>query len=352
MHIALLTSGGDAPGMNAAIRTIAVAGIARGHKVTGIRRGYQGLLEGDATPLTLPAIVGITHLGGTVLGSSRSAEFPTQEGQPRARARLREIGADALIVIGGNGSLTGAHLLGKDRPLTIIGLPASIDNDIGHSGLSIGVDSAVNTIVEACDRISDTARAHRRAFIVEVMGRKCGFLAMRAGLAAEADAILYGESGLSEDDLVARLREVLRRSFAPDGYKQRALIVKSEGVGVSAAQLVKRLAAHLAEDAPGVDIRETVLGHVVRGGNPSALDRVIAQRLAFAAVVGCEKGTHDVMMAWECPGSFGAETPDPSVRAVPIADVLAETERLLDGTSPVIRKRMEMLAQVEHLLVS
>lgn len=352
MHIAVLTSGGDAPGMNAAIRTIAVAGTARGHRVTGVRRGYTGLLEGDVTPLELSSIVGITHQGGTILGSSRSAVFPTPEGQARAKERLHGMGVDALIVIGGNGSLTGAHLLAKDRPCSIVGLPASIDNDIGHSGLSIGVDSAVNTIVEACDRISDTARAHRRAFVVEVMGRRCGFLAMRAGLAAEADAILYGESGLGEDELVARLREVLRRAFAPDGYKQRALIVKSEGVSIPTARLVKRLADHLADDAPGAEIRETVLGHVVRGGNPSALDRVIAQRLAYGAVIGVERGAHDVMMAWEVPGGFGLETADPSVRAVPIADVLAETERLLDGTSPVIRRRMELLAQVEHLLVS
>jgi 6-phosphofructokinase 1 len=350
MHIAVLTSGGDAPGMNAAIRTIAVAGVRRGHRVTGIRRGYQGLLEGDAAPLDLSVIEGLTHQGGTVLGSSRSAEFPTPAGQARARERLAAIGVDALVVIGGNGSLTGAHLLGKDRPCAIVGLPASIDNDIGHSGLSIGVDTAVNTIVEACDRISDTARAHRRAFVVEVMGRKCGFLAMRAGLAAEADAILYGEDGLGEDELVARLRGVLRRAFAPGGHKRRALIVKSEGVAVPSSRLVHRLAEHLAEDAPGAEIRETVLGHVVRGGNPSALDRVIAQRLAYAAVVACEAGAHDVMLGWEVPGNFGAETADPSVRVVPIAAVLAETERLIDGTSPVIRKRMELLHQVEHLL--
>jgi 6-phosphofructokinase 1 len=352
MHIAVLTSGGDAPGMNAAVRTIAVVGIARGHRVTGIRRGYQGLLEGDTVALSLAATDGITHLGGTILGSSRSAEFPTPEGQARARARIAELGVDGLVVIGGNGSLTGAHLLGKDRPCTVVGLPASIDNDIGHSGLSIGVDTACNTIVEACDRISDTARAHRRAFVVEVMGRKCGFLAMRAGIAAEADAILYGESGQGEDELVARLSGALARIFAPGGHKKRALIVKSEGVSVPTGRLVKRLAEHLAKDAPGVDIRETVLGHVVRGGSPSALDRVIAQRLAYGAVAACEAGAHDVMMAWEVPGGFGAETPDPSVRAVPIAEVLAETERLLDGTSPVVRRRMELLQHVENLLIA
>ena len=352
MHIAVLTSGGDAPGMNAALRTVALGGLERGHRVTGIRRGYQGLLEGDAFALDRAAIEGITHVGGTVLGSSRSAEFPTPEGQAKAKTRLRELGVEALVVVGGNGSLTGAHLLAGDKelPVTIVGIPASIDNDIGHSGLSIGVDTACNTIVEACDRISDTARAHRRAFVVEVMGRKCGFLAMRAGIAAEADAILYGESGLGEDELIARVREILRRAFAPGAPKRRVLIMKSEGVGVPCARMVKRLADHLAIDAPGAEIRETVLGHVVRGGNPSALDRVIAQRLGFGALVACEQGIHDVMMAWEPPGGFGAETMDPSVRAVSIGDVLAETERLLDGSSPVIKKRMELLRNVEHLL--
>jgi len=350
MRMAMLTSGGDAPGMNAAIRTIGVVGINRGHTIFGIHRGYQGLLEGDVAELRLADIEGITHVGGTILGSSRSTEFPTPDGQARAKARLRGLDIDALIVIGGNGSLAGAHLLGEDRSIQVIGLPASIDNDIGHSGLSIGVDTACNTIVEACDRISDTARAHRRAFVVEVMGRRCGFLAMRAGLAAEADAILYGESGLDEDALVAQLREVLRRAFAPGGHKRRVLIVKSEGVTVPAARLVKRLSEHLATDAPGVDVRETVLGHVVRGGNPSALDRVIGQRLAYASVLAAEAGAHDVMLAWESPGGFGAETADPSVRVIPLAEVLAETERQLDGTSPVVKKRMELLRQVEHLL--
>jgi 6-phosphofructokinase 1 len=232
----------------------------------------------------------------------------------------------------------------------IVGLPASIDNDIGHSGLAIGVDTAVNTIVEACDRIADTAQAHRRAFVVEVMGRACGFLAMRAGVAAEADAILYGESQLTEDDLVARVRNVLKQAFKPGSHKKRALIIKSEGVAVPTSRLVKRLQEHLAEDAPGVDIRETILGHVVRGGNPSALDRMIAQRLGYGALLACQGGAHDVMLGWDVPGGFGKATQDPSVRAVPIADVLAETARLLDGSSPVIKKRMEMLRQVEDLL--
>src|SRR5262249_37533427 len=159
--------------------------------------------------------------------------------------------------------------------------------------------------------ISDTARAHRRAFVVEVMGRHCGFLAMRAGIAAEADAILYGEGGLGEDEIVQRLREVLRRCFAPARDKKRALIVKAEGVAIPTARLVQRLQEHLHEDAPGVEVRETILGHVVRGGHPSALDRLIAQRLGYGALLACESGLHDVLLAWDPPGGFGAPTQDP-----------------------------------------
>jgi 6-phosphofructokinase 1 len=350
MRIAVLTSGGDAPGMNAALRTVAVAGLARGHEVWGIRRGYTGLLEGDATRLDLRTVEAVSGLGGTILGSARSAVFPTPEGQARAQAQICSLGIEALVVIGGNGSLAGAHLLARERPCTIVGLPASIDNDVGYCGLSIGTDTAINTIVEACDRISDTARAHRRAFLVEVMGRHCGFLAMRAGIAAEADAILYGESRLDEDELVERLRVVLRRCFSPERDKKRVLIVKAEGVRVPTARLAERLQHHLLEDAPGVEIRETILGHVVRGGRPSALDRLIAQRLAYAALLACENGTHDVLLAWEAPGGHGAATQDPSVRAVALADVLTESQRLVDGTSPVTRRRLDLLRQVEDLL--
>ena len=351
MRIGVLTSGGDAPGMNAAIRTVAVVGYARGHEVLGVLHGYEGLLAGDVLTLGLATVDGISRFGGTVLGSARSAEFPTAAGQAKARAKVAELGLDALIVIGGNGSLTGAHVLGSDRPCTIVGLPASIDNDIGHCGMAIGVDTAVNTIVEACDRISDTARAHRRAFVVEVMGRQCGFLAMRSGIAAEADAILYGEDEqLSEDQLVARLCGVLDKCFAPGSDKTRALIIKAEGVAVPGAVLARRLQAHLDETHSGIDVRETVLGHVVRGGNPSALDRVIAQRLGFGAVLACEQGLHDVMLGWDVPYDHGHATPDNHVRAVPIAEVLEETARILDGSSPVVKTRLALLRQVQDIL--
>ena len=350
MKIAVLTSGGDAPGMNAAVRTISLLGAGRGHEVIGVRHGYAGLLRGDVVKLDAAAVDGITRMGGTILGSSRCLEMMHAEGQAHARAKLAELGVDALVVIGGNGSLTGAHVLAKDGPCKVVGLPASIDNDIGHTGLAIGVDTAVNTIVEACDRIADTARAHRRVFIVEVMGRKCGFLAMRAGLAAEADAILFGEDSLSEDQLVERLRGVLRRCFGPGSTKNRALIVRSEGLAMAPGRLVARLSEHLAEDAPGADLRETVLGHVVRGGSPTALDRVVAQRTAYAAVVGAEHGLTDVMMSWEPPFPAGQRSPDPSVWIVPIADVLEETARQLDGTSEIVKSRLALLSKVQDLL--
>lgn len=350
MRIGVLTSGGDAPGMNAAIRTVVQAGSGRGHEVFGVRRGYAGLIDGDAVALSPGQVEGISRYGGTMLGSARSKVFPTDDGQARAAQAISELGLDGLVVIGGNGSLTGAHILAARKPCQIVGIPASIDNDVGLCGLAIGVDTAVNTIVEACDRISDTARAHRRAFLVEVMGRSCGYLAMRAGIAAEADAILYAEQGRSEAELVAHLRGVLRRRFGPSSENTRVLFIKAEGVQVSTDRLAAQLQDHLDSDAPGVDLRVTVLGHVVRGGNPSALDRVIAQRLALGAVWALESGAHDEMISWEVPGGAGIETPDPSVRRVKLAEMIKETGRLLDGSSPVTRGRVALLSQVEHLL--
>lgn len=351
MRIGVLTSGGDSPGMNAAIRSIVKVGVGRGHEVVGVMNGYAGLLAGETRPLTLADVDGISRQGGTMLGSARSKVFPTPEGQRQAMERIAALGLGGLIVIGGNGSLSGAHALCQGGVgCKVVGLAASIDNDVGHSGLAIGVDTAVNTIVEACDRISDTAAAHRRVFIVEVMGRQCGYLAMRAGLAAEADAILYAEKQIGEDALVERLRALINASFAAARHKRRVLIVKAEGVKVKTAALVERLGKHLEADVPGVDIRETILGHVVRGGSPTATDRVIAQRLGFGAVAALEDGAHDVMLSWEPPGGFGDKTADPSVRRVKLADMMDETQRVLDGTSPVTQARLALLAQVEGLL--
>lgn len=351
MRLAVLCSGGDSPGMNAAVRVIGAVGLGRGNSVLGIRHGYHGLLEKDYVELDLAAVYGISRLGGTILGTARSKEFPTAEGQAMARERIKELGIEGLVVIGGNGSLTGARALAEGKPCQVVGLPATIDNDVGHCGMSIGVDTAANTIVEACDRILDTARSHKRAFIVEVMGRKSGFLAMRAGIAAEADAILYSEMKRTEEEIMDGLKDVLRKCFIESDYKQRALIIKAEGIEIPTAWIVQQLQLFLDKEVPGVEIRETILGHVVRGGRPSALDRTIAQRLAYAAVLGLEKGLHDCMLSWDVPGGCGMETQDPYIRVVPLADVLAETKRLEDGTSPVIQGRIKQLTEVEGLLV-
>ena len=292
----------------------------------------------------------LSRHGGTVLGSARSAAFPTESGQARAAEQIAALQLQGLVVIGGNGSLTGAHALAQRVPIPVVGVPASIDNDLGHSALSIGVDTAVNTIVASCDRISDTATAHRRAFVVEVMGRRCGFLAMRAGVAADADVILVPERDRDRNAVVARCTEVLRRSFSPERNKLRVLIVKAEGVAVPTNELVAALQGVLDAEIGDVDVRETVLGHIVRGGSPSALDRLLAQRLAFGALRAIEAGVSDVMAAWEPPDGVGLPTDDPSVRWVPLDDVLRETDRLLDGTSATARHRIALMDLAEDLL--
>jgi 6-phosphofructokinase 1 len=350
MRIAILTSGGDAPGMNAAIRSLAQVGAARGHDIFGVRDGYMGLMDGAFERLRVRDVDGISRFGGTILGSARSEEFREAAGRARACTQLQQAGIDGLVVVGGNGSLTGAHLLAAESSCRIVGIPASIDNDIGHTATAIGVDTAVNTIVEACDRISDTASSHRRAFLVEVMGRESGFLAMRAGIAAEADAIVYSERGRGEDEIIAHLRQILRRSFAPERGKRRVLIIKAEGVRIPVAKLVARLREHLADDAPGVTLRETVLGHLVRGGRPSQADRVVAQRLAFAAALALEEGHNDVMLGWDVLPEYGEATADPRIRRVALEEVIAETERMRDGTSNLTQVRVNLLNQVEPLL--
>ena len=350
MRIGVLTSGGDAPGMNAAVRCVVKAGCGRGHEIVGILNGYTGLLEGRTEALSLTAVDGISRQGGTVLGSTRSSVFPTPAGQAQACERIQELGLDALIVIGGNGSLAGAELLSRRNPCNMVGIPASIDNDVGCSGLSIGVDTAVNTIVDACDRISDTARAHRRAFIVEVMGRQCGYLAMRAGIAAEADVILYAEKNWEKTELIRTLAKTIESGFSAERDKRKILIMKAEGVSVPTPAMVSALETSFKNSGSDIEVRSTVLGHVVRGGKPSATDRVIAQRLAFSAVWASEQKIQNVMLGWEMDPSFGAETLDSSVRYVALQEALAETQRLLNGESIVTKRRLQLLEKTAGLL--
>ncbi len=360
--IAILTSGGDSPGMNAALRAAVKVAAGRGVQVLGVRMGYEGLVDGAFRPLTRASghaasglapdaeVDAANHLGGTLLGSARSLRFRDPAGRAAAAAKLREAGAEGLIVIGGNGSLAGADVFGREHGVPVLGLPASIDNDIGCTGSAIGVDTALNTIVEACDRISDTARAHRRAFVVEVMGRQCGYLAMASSIAAGADAALFREKDLPEEEVVRRVADVIRRGFAPGRDKQRVLIVKAEGVEVSCTRLVQRVEESLAAELPGLEVRATVLGHLVRGGNPSFQDRMIGGRLALAAVEALLSGARGEMVGWQAPVEGGTPTNDPSVRRFDLPRVLRETEALIDGSSPVTRRRVRMMEAVEGVL--
>lgn len=346
--LAILSSGGDAPGMNAAIAAATKVACARGATVLGVRDGYDGLIDGRMGPLSPADVEGWAHRGGTELGSARSERFRTLEGRAAAAARLRAAGVEALLVIGGNGSLAGADRLAEEQGVRVIGLPASIDHDLACTGAAIGVDTALNTIVEACDRLSDTARSHRRAFLVEVMGRQCGYLAMASAIAATADAVLFRESGKGEDQLVSELGELLVSCFNRD--KKRVLVIKAEGVEVPTSTLLARLEPVLAARAPGASLRGVVLGHVVRGGAPSFRDRLVAARLAHGAVWAALSGRSREMVGYEAPNSDGTPTPDPSVRLFPLGQVLQETAALLDGTHPVTRRRVKLLSEVQGVL--
>lgn len=345
-RIAVLTSGGDAPGMNAALRAILRVATQLGAEVVGVENGYEGLMAGRFQRLGPRALDTSGHTGGTILGSARSERFRSREGRAEAAAHLA--GFDGLVVIGGNGSLSGALALAMAQDVPVAGLPASIDNDIGCTALAIGVDTALNTIVEACDRISDTARAHRRAFVVEVMGRECGYLAMAGAVAVGADAVVFREQARTDEELIARLQEAIRQGF--DAGKRRFLAIKAEGVALPTHDLVRRLESGLGPELAGVTVRGTVLGHLIRGGNPSFQDRMIAGRLGNTAVRALLGGQSGFMAAWQPPGGTGDVTSDPSVRLVPLPLVLRETGRLLDGSSPVTRRRLRMMSEVEGIL--
>ena len=347
--LAVLTSGGDAPGMNAAVRAITRVGHARGVTVMGVEDGYEGLVDGRLRAL-LPQDVD-PHLGrgGTCLGSARSKRFTTPEGRAQAAQKLAKAGVEGLIVIGGNGSLTGAHLLAREHGVKVMGIPGSIDNAIGCTSTAIGVDTALNTIVEACDRISDTARAHRRAFVVEVMGRHSGYLAMASAVAAGADAVLFRESGKAREALLQQVADVVRRGFAAG--KRRVLIIKAEGVELPATQFVADVEALVQDELAGAEIRATVLGHVVRGGSPTYQDRMVAGRFGFAALNALMEGHTDEMVAWTPNATKGGiATADPFVSRFPLSVVLEETQALLDGSSPTTKRRVQMMEAVEGVL--
>ena len=345
MRLGVLTSGGDAPGMNAAVHAVVRVAAGRGVPVIGVERGYQGLFDGRFRSLTRPLPGGLApardvelaaNLGGSLLGTARCKGFYDADGRARAAASLREH-LDALIVIGGNGSLTGAHALATEHGVAVVGIPASIDHDIGCTNTAIGVDSALNTIVDACDRISDTARSHRRAFVA-------------CAVAAGADAALFREQGRSEEQLVEGVTALIRRSFSGDRDKQRVLILKAEGVEIPCTKLVRLVTEAIGDELGDVSIRATVLGHLVRGGNPTFLDRMVANRFAHAAVRAVLDGKTDVMTAWQPPIAGGERTVDHGVSLFPIAKVLEETAALIDGSSPVTQGRVALMEAAAGVL--
>jgi 6-phosphofructokinase 1 len=301
--------------------------------------------------LDLRALDDAARRGGTILGSARSKVFPTADGQRRARETLASQKIRALLVIGGNGSLTGARTL-RDV-VRVAGVPASIDNDLACSSMSIGVDTAMNTIVEAIDRLCDTATAHRRTFIVEVMGRDCGYLAMTSAVAAGADCVLVPETGKSEEAVVDQVVRAMEAVYRKDSGKRRVLVVKAEGVQVEGARLKAAVDARIAASPTmkDVDTRVTVLGHVVRGGAPSAFDRLLGARLAHVAMRALAEGETDFMAGWGGPGiTRAASAHDPYVVLTPLEEVLAETARLMDGKSEIARWRRKIVEEVEPML--
>jgi len=360
-RVAVLTSGGDAPGMNAAVRAAARVGAEIGLVMLGVEDGYAGLIEGRLAPLDIRVLDEAARRGGTALGTARSKAFATLEGQVLARETLAKHDITGVLVIGGNGSLTGARTLtdvvvrGGTAKLVVGGVPASIDNDLACTSMAIGVDTAMNTIVEACDRIFDTATAHRRTFIVEVMGRDCGYLAMTAGIAAGADAVLVREADKDEGQIVDQVVRTMQRAYGPqpDGTstKRRVLVIKSEGVRVESTRLKDLVEEKIKTLLPDVDTRVTVLGHVVRGGTPTAFDRLLGARLANAALRAMVAGESDFMAGWSGPAIKRAACPwDPYVVLTPLDEVLAETAKLMQGDSDLARWRKRVFAEVEDIL--
>jgi 6-phosphofructokinase 1 len=269
--IAVITSGGDAPGMNAAVRAVVRAAIGRGCEVTGFIHGYAGIIDNEIMPLPSKVVGGIITHGGTILRTARSAEFRTKEGRTKAVANLKANEIEGLVVIGGDGSLTGALMLHEEFGFPVMGVPGSIDNDISGTDYSIGFDTAINCAIDAIDRVRDTAYSHERVFVIEVMGRKNGFIAIEAGLAGGAEAILIPEVPYSLLEVCEGIREAAVRG------KRSSIIVVAEGA--ARAEDIK----NFIEKNTGFEARYLVLGHMQRGGSPTAFDRVLALRLgAFA----------------------------------------------------------------------
>lgn len=284
--IGILTSGGDAPGMNAAIRAVTRAGIAAGLKVKGIYRGYEGLINNEIQDFTTENVSNIIQRGGTILKTARSKDFLTPEGRKKAYDNMVEQGIDALIIIGGNGSLEGARIFAEEFDVPCIGLPGTIDNDLSGTDSTIGYDTTLNTIVQCVDKIRDTATSHERIFFIEVMGRDAGFLAQNSAIASGAEAAIIPEDSSNADQLEQFISRGIRKS------KSSSMVIVSESPKCGAMYYADRV----KKEYPEFDVRVSILGHLQRGGSPSAYDRILASRLGVGAITALREGQRNVMI--------------------------------------------------------
>ena len=284
--IGVLTSGGDAPGMNAAIRAVTRAAIANGMKVMAIYRGYEGLINDEISEFTTENVSNIIQRGGTILKTARSKEFVTEEGRAKAYANMQKHGIDALIVIGGNGSLSGARIFAQEHDVPCIGLPGTVDNDLNGTDLTIGYDTCLNTIMECVDKIRDTANSHERIFFVEVMGRDAGFLAQNSAIATGAEVAIIPEDTTGADQLENFISRGIRKS------KKSCIVIVSESPKCGAMYYADRV----RKEYPEFDVRISILGHLQRGGSPTARDRILASMLGVGAVQALIDGQRNVMI--------------------------------------------------------
>jgi len=284
--IGILTSGGDAPGMNAAIRAVTRAGICNGFNMKGIYRGYDGLINGEIRSFTTENVSGIIMSGGTILKTARSKEFQTEEGMKKAYENMRKHEIDALVVIGGNGSLTGAMRFAREYDVCCIGLPGTIDNDLYGTDSTIGYDTTMNTIMECVDRIRDTAQSHERIFFVEVMGRDAGFLAQNSAIACGAEAAIIPEDSTGVDQLARFMERGIRKS------KKSCIVIVSESPKCGAMYYAERV----RKEFPQFDVRVSILGHLQRGGRPTAHDRILASRTGVGAIEAILQGQRNIMV--------------------------------------------------------
>ncbi|CAG1013839.1 6-phosphofructokinase 1 [Anaerolineae bacterium] len=321
-RVAVLTSGGDAPGMNAAIRAVTRVSLSQGWQVFGVKNGYQGLVSGDYVPLEARTVGGIVQLGGTFLGSARSLEFKTENGRKKALDHLSKAGIEGLFVIGGNGSQTGANVL-HQMGFPVNGIASTIDNDLVGSDITIGVDTALNIALEAIDRLKVTASSHRRAFLVEVMGRDCGYLALMTGIGSGAESIVIPEVEMSAEQVAQTIQAAYKRG------KSHAIVVVAEG----AKNEVDTLSAFFKNYKTdlGFDLRAITLGHVQRGGAPYAFDRTLAARLGASAVEAMARGQYGVLA-----GSKGGE-----IVTTPLAEIAGKTK----GIDPRLLQLADILSQ-------